>query len=53
MLSPGYIDVLRLFTPISAIGVYYIVHSTMKAITQMTAQYALKVSYSKDKVTIL
>jgi hypothetical protein len=44
------IDVLRLFTPISTLGVFYIVMATMKLITQVGGQYALKVSYSKDKV---
>lgn len=44
------IDVLRLFTPISTLGVFYIIMATMKLITQVGGQYALKVSYSKDKV---
>lgn len=42
-------DVLRLFTPISTLGVFYIIMATMKLITQVGGQYALKVSYSKDK----
>jgi hypothetical protein len=44
------VDVARLFTPISALGVYYILYATMKAITTFSGQYAIKVSYSKDKV---
>lgn len=48
--SATHIDVARLFTPISTLGVFYIVSATMKLITQVGGQYALKVSYSKDKV---
>jgi threonine/homoserine/homoserine lactone efflux protein len=43
-------DAARLFTPISAIGVYYIIYATMKIITHVSSQYAIKVSYSKDRV---
>lgn len=43
------IDVARLFTPISTLGVFYIISATMKLIAQVGGQYALKVSYSKDK----
>jgi len=45
-------DASRLFTPISAAGVYYIIYITMKLITQVGGQYAIKVSYSKDRVNI-
>ena len=48
--NPTAIDAARLFTPISAIGVYYIIFATMKIITQVGSQYAVKVSYSKDRV---
>jgi hypothetical protein len=50
--SPLSFDVARLFTPISTIGVFYIIYATMRAITTIGGQYALKVSYSKDKVTV-
>ena len=43
-------DASRLFTPISSIGVFYIIYATMKLITQVGGQYAIKVSYSKDRV---
>lgn len=43
------IDSNRLFTPISTLGVFYIVYASMKLIAQVGGQYALKVSYSKDK----
>lgn len=48
--NPYSVDVARLFTPISTLGVYYIIYATMKAITQFAGQYAIKVSYSKDRV---
>lgn len=48
--SPLSLDVARLFTPISTIGVFYIVYATMRTITQVGGQYAIKVSYSKDRV---
>jgi hypothetical protein len=48
--TPYSVDVAHLFTPISAIGVYYIIYATMRIITTVGAQYAVKVSYSKDKV---
>lgn len=48
--NPYCMDALRLFTPISSLGVFYIIYSTMRVITQVTGQYAFKVSYSKDKV---
>lgn len=47
--NPFAIDAVRLFTPISAVGVFYVVYATMKMITQYGGQYAIKVSYSKDK----
>lgn len=50
--NPYGVDVARLFTPISALGVYYIIYATMKSITTFAGQYAIKVSYSKDKVSI-
>ena len=53
MWTPFGIDSLRLFTPISAVGVFYIVYATMKTITQVGGQYAIKVSYSKDKVKVV
>lgn len=43
-------DAARLFTPISAMGVFYIIYGSMRVITQIGGQYAIKVSYSKDKV---
>jgi hypothetical protein len=46
------LDSARLFTPISAIGVFYIIYATMRTITTFGGQYALKVSYSKDKVPL-
>lgn len=48
--SPYGMDVLRLFTPISTIGVFYIIYAMMRTITTIGGQYAIKVSYSKDKV---
>lgn len=48
--APLGIDSMRLFTPISMVGVFYIVYSTMRIITTVGGQYAIKVSYSKDKV---
>lgn len=48
--SATHLDVARLFTPISTLGVFYIIQATMKLITQVGGQYAIKVSYSKDKV---
>lgn len=48
--SATHVDVARLFTPISTLGVFYLISATMKLITQVGGQYALKVSYSKDKV---
>ena len=50
--NPFGLDALRLFTPISACGVFYIVYATMKVITQMGGQYVIKASYSKDRVII-
>ena len=50
--NPYAVDVTRLFTPISALGVYYITYLTMKSITTFAGQYAIKVSYSKDKVSM-
>jgi len=50
LYSPLGFDSMRLFTPISAIGVYYILYATMRTITQVGMQYAVKVSYSKDRV---
>ena len=48
--NPTTMDAARLFTPISALGIYYIVFLTMRVIQQYGGQYAIKVSYSKDKV---
>ena len=48
--APASIDSLRLFTPISALGVFYVVMTTMRTITEVAGQYAFKVSYSKDRV---
>jgi len=45
-------DAARLFTPISAMGVFYIIYGSMRVITQIGGQYAIKVSYSKDKVIL-
>lgn len=42
-------DAARLFTPISAIGVFYIIYGSMRVITQIGGQYAIKVSFSKDR----
>jgi threonine/homoserine/homoserine lactone efflux protein len=50
--NPYSIDSARLFTPISTVGVFYVVYSAMKMITQYGGQYAIKVSYSKDKVLL-
>nr|BAJ99754.1 predicted protein [Hordeum vulgare subsp. vulgare] len=50
--SATHLDVARLFTPISTLGVFYIIQATMKLITQVGGQYAIKVSYSKDKELI-
>jgi hypothetical protein len=50
--TPYTVDILHLFTPISTVGVFYILYSTMRIITQYAAQYAVKVSYSKDKVNL-
>lgn len=47
--NPTTMDATRLFTPISALAIYYMTFSTMKVIQQYGAQYAIKVSYSKDK----
>jgi len=47
--NPYSVDVARLFTPISTLGIYYIIYATMKAITHFAGQYAIKVSYSKDR----
>lgn len=46
-------DAARLFTPISAIGVFYIIYGSMRVITQIGGQYAIKVSFSKDRVLII
>lgn len=50
LFTPNSMDAVRLFTPISALGVFYIIVGTMKMITQVGGQYAIKVSYSKDRV---
>ena len=50
--NPLSVDASRLFTPISTLGVFYIVYSSMKLITQVGGQYAIKVSYSKDRVLL-
>ena len=51
--TPFGVDSARLFTPISTLGVFYIIYATMRAITQVGAQYAVKVSYSKDRVIVI
>ena len=48
--TPYGLDLVRLFTPISSLGVFYIIYATMRTITTVARQYAIKVSYSKDKV---
>lgn len=48
--SPFQVDYLKLFTPVATVGVYYVLYSVMRMITEMGAQYAVKVSYSKDRV---
>ena len=50
MWNPFALDSVRLFTPISSLGVFYIIYSSMRTITTVGGQYAVKVSYSKDKV---
>lgn len=50
LFSPHTIDYLRLFGPITAGAVYYIVYLMNRWITEIGAQYAIKASYSKDRV---
>lgn len=47
--SPFGIDAMRLFTPISTAGVFYIIYASMRTITTVGMQYAVKASFSKDK----
>ena len=51
--SPFGIDAMRLFTPISTAGVFYIIYASMRTITTVGMQYAVKASFSKDKVKYL
>lgn len=49
LMSYWSIDSLKLAIPIGAVGAYYVVTTNWKCVHYYMGQYALKVSYSKDK----
>lgn len=53
LFSPYNIDILRLFTPISAMAIYYVIYWAMRSVHDVATQYAFKVSYSKDRVHVI
>lgn len=53
LVTPGSIDVLRLGIPIAAGACYYVVYALVNFSNAIASEYVIKMSYSKDKVSIL